>query len=77
MLHYIWPIVMASALTIAMADAKAVNCNDGVDPNSPLLSNGFGNNYSNTRNSPSSITSENVSRLALALSHGEDNEKEQ
>ncbi|MDB5855022.1 MAG: hypothetical protein JWR22_3063 [Herminiimonas sp.] len=49
--------------------AGAVTCNEPIDLNAPVLSNGFGTDLSNTRNSTSSITSRNASGLTLVLSH--------
>jgi polyvinyl alcohol dehydrogenase (cytochrome) len=49
--------------------AGAVTCDEPIDLSAPVLSNGFGTDLSNTRNSTSSITSRNASGLTLTLSH--------
>jgi polyvinyl alcohol dehydrogenase (cytochrome) len=53
-----------------MAQAAGAACTDKVDTSASVIYDGFGGNPSNTRNSPSSINSKNVSRLSLAMSHG-------
>lgn len=67
------PIVFLFAIP---AYANAAPCNESIDTGSPLLSNGFGSNLSNSRNNPSSINSGNVSRLSLVLSHAASGSKE-
>jgi polyvinyl alcohol dehydrogenase (cytochrome) len=58
------------SLSSIAASAKQIDvaCGDSVDRHSPVLSNGFGLNLSNTRNQVSDINSANVSGLKLAVS---------
>ncbi|TDI14825.1 MAG: hypothetical protein E2P05_08740, partial [Acidobacteria bacterium] len=53
----------------AVAQAPGDACT-ALDPNATILSNGFGLNPSNTRNSVSSITASNVHRLRLRFALG-------
>jgi polyvinyl alcohol dehydrogenase (cytochrome) len=63
-------IAAAWLLLIGAAGAAgAVTCSEPIDVNAAVLSNGFGTNPSNTRNSNSSITSRNANELTLVLSH--------
>jgi polyvinyl alcohol dehydrogenase (cytochrome) len=49
--------------------AQAAACSDTIDRNSPIRSNGFAQNLSNTRNAASGINADNVATLQLAQSH--------
>jgi polyvinyl alcohol dehydrogenase (cytochrome) len=49
--------------------AVAAACTDTIDRNSPIRSDGFAQNLSNTRNTASAINSGNVGTLQLALNH--------
>lgn len=60
-----WLLIGASTA----APAATVLCSDSVDTASPVLSNGFGFNPSNTRNQASSINAGNVASLKLAYTH--------
>ncbi|MDB5970813.1 MAG: hypothetical protein JWQ90_3263 [Hydrocarboniphaga sp.] len=57
------------ALAALPGFARAAACTDTVDRNSPVRSNGFTGDLSNTRNAASAIDSGNVGTLQLALSH--------
>jgi polyvinyl alcohol dehydrogenase (cytochrome) len=56
----------AESLTVAPAVKK---CTGTIDRRATILSNGFGFGSHNHRNQPSEISSTNVARLELALSH--------
>jgi polyvinyl alcohol dehydrogenase (cytochrome) len=50
------------------APTHVKRCSDAIDTGSPVLSNGFAFNLSNTGNNASQINSKNVAKLKLALS---------
>jgi polyvinyl alcohol dehydrogenase (cytochrome) len=64
-----WLALCGVILLLASPLAAATTCTDTVDTTSPVLSNGFAFNLSNTRDNPSQITSTNVAGLALAVSN--------
>jgi polyvinyl alcohol dehydrogenase (cytochrome) len=55
---------------------SVVSCSDSIDTNSPVLSNGFAFNPSNTGNNVSQINSTNVAKLKLAFNHAAGDSKE-
>jgi polyvinyl alcohol dehydrogenase (cytochrome) len=63
-----WRVLCGLILLLASPLALAKTCTDTVDTTSPVLSNGFAFNLSNTRDNPSQITSTNVAGLSLAVS---------
>ena len=70
----IW-LSVSVLITLSLASGGHVSAALGnectkLDQNSPILSNGFGQNPSNTRNGISNITSKNVSRLRLSFALG-------
>jgi polyvinyl alcohol dehydrogenase (cytochrome) len=67
MTPFIRAIVFALAVSTQVAAAA---CVDTLKPDATMISNGFGGNPFNTRNSPSSINAKNVDQLVLAMSHG-------
>ena len=58
------------------AHAATQTCTDQIDTLSPVLSNGFAFNASNTRNQASAIRADNVANLALAYTHVAEGSKE-
>lgn len=64
-----WKFAAAGLLMLGMAPAYAAPCADRVDRHSPVVSNGFAANLSNTRNVASPISSANVAQLRLAYGH--------
>lgn len=65
-------IAIALLSTIAVlgsAQAAITKCSDFIDPASPVLSNGFALNSSNTRNQVSAIHSGNVASLQQAMAY--------
>jgi polyvinyl alcohol dehydrogenase (cytochrome) len=62
----------AAIMTMAAwsgAQAAITRCSDFIDPQSPVLSNGFAFNVTNTRNQVSAIHSGNVATLQQAMAH--------
>jgi polyvinyl alcohol dehydrogenase (cytochrome) len=65
-------IRLAAALTtlslsaLLSTSAHAATCTDAINPSSPVLSNGFAFNTSNTRQQASNINADNVATLSLA-----------
>ncbi len=66
-----WVLIAALGMLVLMgsAPARAAQCSDSIDTSSPVLSNGFAFNLSNTSNNASQINSTNVTNLKLVLSH--------
>ncbi len=62
-------LLLGLSLSLLAGPVPAAPCPDSIDTSSPVLSNGFAFNTSNTRNAVSPITSANVSELQLALVH--------
>jgi len=65
------PAIGAALLVLVMmgcAPTSVTRCSDPIDTDSPVLSNGFAFNLSNTGNNASEIDSTNVAKLKLALS---------
>jgi polyvinyl alcohol dehydrogenase (cytochrome) len=60
--------IAAATLSVTTL-VHAAKCTDTINTSSPLLSNGFAFNSSNTRNQASSINSTNVASLTLAYTH--------
>ena len=59
----------ASASAPVQVPGQAALCTDTVDTSSPVISDGFSFNLSNTRNGVSQINSSNVTNLQLAYAH--------
>jgi polyvinyl alcohol dehydrogenase (cytochrome) len=64
-------LTAALGILVLMGCARApvAHCSDSIDTSSPVLSNGFAYNLSNTGNNASQINSTNVANLKLVLSH--------
>ncbi|MDR3418970.1 MAG: PQQ-binding-like beta-propeller repeat protein [Nevskia sp.] len=60
---------LATLSLLLSANARAARCAEPIDTGSPVLSNGFAFNLSNTRDNLSQIDSGNVAGLRLALTH--------
>jgi len=60
-----WVLIAALGMLVLMgsAPARAAQCSDSIDTSSPVLSNGFAFNLSNTSNNASQINSTNVTNL--------------
>lgn len=63
--------VILAACIAMMHGTDVMACDDDIDPNARVISNGFGGNPFNTRNHPSTLRSDNVGHLAPALVHGD------
>jgi polyvinyl alcohol dehydrogenase (cytochrome) len=61
-------VALGTLATLGCAPTHVTQCSDAIDTNSPVLSNGFAFNLSNTGNNRSQIDSTNVAKLKLALS---------
>jgi polyvinyl alcohol dehydrogenase (cytochrome) len=62
-------LILGAFLLAGCSRTRVATCPDSIDTNSPLLTNGFAFNLSNTGNNSSAINSTNVAKLKLALSH--------
>jgi len=63
-----WIAALVVLGMMGCASNNFTRCSDAIDTNSPVLSNGFAFNLSNTGNNVSQIDSTNVATLKLALS---------
>jgi len=61
-------VSLCASMLVISSDVGARQCLGSIDTGSPVLSDGFAFNLSNTRNNPSQIDSTNVATLRLALS---------
>jgi polyvinyl alcohol dehydrogenase (cytochrome) len=62
-------LMTATGHAQAATTVQSIKCADTINTSSPLLSNGFAYNTSNTRNQTSAINASNVASLSLAYTH--------
>jgi polyvinyl alcohol dehydrogenase (cytochrome) len=68
LLHRALVAALAVLAMVGCAPTRVTRCSDAIDTSSPVLSNGFAFNLSNTGYNASQINSTNVAKLKLALS---------